>query len=254
MPNIGPKGILRHIDDPAKTIVSATEGTTICWATSSDTSDTVIVRAVAAGKGVHYAGALHTTDENLIEFCSNNLYFAAQEGHCEVEMLLQLSVVSSAAINFGFNDDVLDASNSLPMYLSTTTLAANAGSFIGFVLDPIDATNDCLHCAWVDDTNVGQTDSDVRVGGQLIKMPTMTMTAAKWLYMKVELDDRGSGNGARATFLAVDHTGKSEQRTFNTSIDRDVPLCFYFGAQNRAGVASNVYIRCPNWAQTIPNM
>lgn len=254
MPNIGSKGILRHIDDPAITIASDTEGTTITWATSKDTSDASIARTVAAGKGLHYRGTLTTTDENMIEFCSNDKYFAVQEGHCEVEILLQFSVVSSAAFAFGFSDDVLDDSNSLPMYLGTTTLAKNTDNFIGFVLDPIDATYDCLHCAWVDDASVGQADSEGRVDGQLIKMPTMKMTAAKWMYLKVELDDRGSGNGARATFLAVDHTGHSEQRTFNTSVDRDVSLCYYFGAQNRAGVGTYVYIRCPNWAQTMPNM
>ncbi len=254
MANIGPKGILRHIDDPVETIVSSTEGTTITWATSADSSDTAIVRAVAAGKGLHYAGALHTTNDNMIEFCSNNLYFAPQEGHCDVEILLQLDVVAGVAVNFGFNDDVLDASNSLPIeWSAATTIGANAASFIGLACDTTDATHDDFHCVWVDDSNMGQTDSDALIGGETIRLPNMKLIAGKWLYMKVGLDDRGSGNGARATFLVVDSNGRSLERVFNTSIDRDVPLCFYLGVENRVGTAKNVYIHSPNWSQTIPD-
>lgn len=257
MPNIGPKGILRHIDDPTKSIVSSSEGTTVTWATSGDSSDTTIVRATAAGKGAHYTGALTTTDNNMIEFCSNNLYFAPQEGHCEAEIIVQFDVVAGLSFNFGFNDDVLETNNTLPMEFSAvTTIGPNAtdATFVGFLIDTTDATDDCLHCVWADDGTATQTTSTGRVGGELIKMPGMTLTAAKWFYMKVELDDTGSGNSPRATFLAVDHNGHSEERTFETNLDREVPLCFYFAVENRAATAKNVYIRCPNWAQTMPNM
>jgi hypothetical protein len=86
-------------------------------------------------------------------------------------------------------------------------------------------------------------------------MNGMAPTAAQWLYMKVEMQDRGSGNGVHATFLAVDHTGKSVCKEFNTSVDRDCPLCFYFGVENRSGSATpSIYIKSPNWKQTIADM
>ncbi len=247
MANAGSNGIIRHIDNPCNTIVSATEGTTITWAVSSDTSDTAIVRAVAAGKGLHYAGATYATDDNMIEFCGNNLYFTAQEGHCEAEVLLQLDVVTNIAFNFGFNDDVLDSGNTLPAELATATWTTTSTAFAGIVFDT-DATNDELHCMWVD----GGTDTTTALAD--LRMNGMAPTAAKWLYMKVELDDRGSGNGARATFTACDHKGKSVSKTFNTTITRSTPLCFYLGVENRSASAHNVYIRCPNWAQTVTDM
>ena len=247
MANVGSKGILEHCDNPSSTIVSATEGSTVTWAVSSDTSDTAIVRAVAAGKGLHYAGATYATDDNMLEFCSNNLNFAGQEGHCEAEVLLQLDSVSNVAFNFGFNDDVLDASNSLPAELATATWTTNAATFVGLVFDT-DATNDELHAMWVDDDTDAVTPlADLRFKG-------IAPTAGKWFYMKVELDDLGSGKGLRATFLAVDHNGKSVEKAFNTTVDRDCPLCFYLGVENRSASVHNVYIRKPNWKQTIPDM
>ena len=85
-------------------------------------------------------------------------------------------------------------------------------------------------------------------------MVGMAPTNAKWLYMKVEMQDRGSGKGVRATFLAVDHTGKSVEKVFNTSVDRDLPLNYYLGVENRSASVHNIYIRCPSWEQTISDM
>lgn len=255
MANIGPKGILRHIDNPAITILSDTAGAGKTWTTDSDASDADFARAVAVGKGLHYVGTLSANDNRMLEFCSNNLYFVVQEGHCEVEALVQFSAVDELAFNFGFNDEVLETGNTtLPMEINgSDVISANSASFVGFVYD-IDGTSDYLVCSWVDDSTIQQTDADGRVKGAKIKMSGMAPTAAKWLYLKVELDDRGSGNGARATFLAVDHTGLSMERTFNTTLDRDVPLCYYFGIENRGGTGMTVYTKHNNWAQTIPDM
>ncbi len=255
MANIGSKGILRHIDDPTITILSDTAGAGKTWITDSDGSDVDFARAVAVGKGLHYVGTLSANDNQMLELCSNNLIFAVQEGHCEVEALVQFSAVSELAFNFGFNDEVLETgSTSLPMEISTSdVISANSASFIGFVYD-IDGTSDYLVCSWVDDSTIQQTDADGRVSGELIKMHGMAPTSAKWLYVKVELDDRGSGSGARATFLAVDHNGRSMEKVFNTTLDRDVPLCYYFGIENRGSTGMTVYTKHNNWAQTIPNM
>jgi len=84
-------------------------------------------------------------------------------------------------------------------------------------------------------------------------MKGMAPTASKWLYLKVEMQDRGSGKGVRATFLAVDHLGRSMEKVFDTSIDRDCQMCYYFACESR-GSANSIYLRQCNWEQTIANM
>jgi len=113
MANMGSIGTLKHIDDPSITVIAvdtAAAGKT--WVTQND-SGTDVARAVAAGKGWHYTGATAATTADLTEFCSNSLMFAGQEGHAAIEIMVQFSSVSAMAFNFGFNDDVLDGSNTL---------------------------------------------------------------------------------------------------------------------------------------------
>lgn len=252
MANMGSQGILKHIDDPAVSIMGTSAAAGVTWVAEGD-AGTSFVRAVAAGKGLHYAAATTAVNNELEEFCSNNELFAAQEGHCAVEIMVQFDDVTNIAFNFGFNDEVLDSGATLPMELGTTTLSATATEFVGFVFDT-GATNDVLHCAWVDDGTVGQTDADGKVNGKYIKMDGMAPTNAKWFYMKVELQDRGSGEGVRATFLAVDHLGRSVEKVFNTTIDRDATFCYYLGIENRTASVHNIYIKGCNWEQTTPNM
>lgn len=247
MANVGSRGSLVHIDDPEVSEVNATAGAGVTWALSSDTSDTAFAKAVAVGKGLHYTGATAATNNNLIEFCGNDLVFSGQEGYNAVEVLLQLDDVSNIAFNFGFNDDVQDGGNTLPAELSGTTWTTTASTFLGFVYDT-DATNDELHVMWVDD------DSDTSTAIADLRMKGMAPTAAKWLYMKVEIQDRGSGNGVRATLLAVDHNGKSVEKVFNTTVDRDVGLCYYLGIENRSASVHNAYIKHCNWEQTTADM
>jgi hypothetical protein len=252
MANMGPQGILKHIDDPSVTVIAAASAAGVTWVSDSTGSATDFVKAVAAGKGLHYYGVMSGADNELLEFCSNNLIFAAQEGHCAVEILVQFSSASVPAFTFGFNDTVEDGN--LPIDISGTTLAATASTFCGFVYDGTDATNKDLYCVWVDDDSLAQSDATGKVGGQTIRMNGIHPTASKWLYLKVELQDRGSGNGARATFLAVDHLGRSAEKVFDTTVDRDCPLCYHFAIETRADTAMYIYLKGCNWEQTIPNM
>lgn len=247
MANVGSKGILRHIDDPSVTVIAAATAGGVTWVSDADTSDTDFVKAVAAGKGLHYAGALHATDNNMIEFCGNNLQFCGQEGHAAVEVLVQFDDVSDLAFNFGFNDEVEDSGNTLPIELATATFTSNASAFVGFVYDD-DATNTDLHAFWVN----GDSDTETAIAD--LRFTGMGLTAAKWLYLKVEIQDRGSGNGVRATLLAVDHNGRSMEKVFNTTVSRATPLCWHFTAENRAATAHNIYLRHCNWEQTVADM
>jgi len=248
MANAGSKGMYEHIDDPMVTVIATAAAAGVTWVAESTNGATDFARAVAAGKGLHYAAVSDTTDDDLQEFCSNNLLITGQEGQSYVEILMQLDSVDDVAFNFGLNDDVLEGESTLPVELDTATFTSNAGTFIGFVYD-VDATNDELHCFWVDD------DVDTTTAIADLRMVGMAPTASKWLYMRVDIQDRGSGNGVKATFLAVDHNGKSVSKEFNTTVDRDCPLCYYFGFENRANSAgTNCYIKHCNLGQSTADM
>lgn len=254
MANVGSIGIFKHIDDPSVTVIATdTVATGTAWVTTTD-GGTVLGRAVAAGRGVHYAGATNSSSGSMTEFVGNNTIFTGQEGHSAVEILVQLTEIDSMALNFGFNDEVLETggSSSLPMEISSAAITANSASFIGFVYDT-DADNDELHCLWVDDGVVGMSDADSSVDGKPVRMKGMAPTSSKWLYLKVEMQDMGSGKGVRATFLAVDHLGRSMEKVFNTSVDRDVQMCYYLAIESR-GSANSIYLRNCNFEQTIADM
>jgi len=215
----------------------------IAWVVSSDSSDTAFARATVAGAGLVASGALHTTDNNMIEFCGDTTQFYAQNGHVAVECMLYVSSVADLAINFGFNDDSLDGGNTLPIELSGTTWTTTASTACVLVYD-VDATNDEWHCMWVDD------DVDTTTAIADLRMRGMAPEASKWMYLRVELHDRGSGNGARASFM-VTQAGKSCVKEFNTNIDRDCALCWYLGLENRAETAHTVYVMAPGWKSSI---
>ena len=251
MANMGPIGVVQYVETFATDTVaggsagsggSAADG--IAWLGSSDAGNTPFVRAVNAARGLHVTGATDATGAtDMIEFCGDKLMFYGQTGHSAVEILVQFDDVTNVAFNFGFNDESLDSGNVTPIALSGTTWTATASTFLGLVYDT-DAGNDELHCFWVDDTNNTATAiADLRMTG-------MAPTNSQWLYMKVEMDDRGSGNGVRATFLAVDHNGRSVEKVFNTTVDRDNAFCFYFCMANRSASAHNCYILLPAWEQT----
>ena len=199
---------------------------------------------MAAGRGLHASSILAATDDNMTEFCSDVLIFTGQEGHSAVEVLMQITDVTNCAFNFGFNDDVAEGSNTLPVELSGTTWTSNAATFIGLVYDT-DATNDNIHCFWVDD------DTDTTTAIADLRLTGAAPTNSQWFWMRVEIQDRGSGNGLRATLLFTDHNGRSYQKEFNTTVDRDQGLCYYLGVENRSDSSRSVYIKAPAWEQGI---
>ena len=232
MANSGSIGIIRDVENfLTDDIGSAGDG--VKWVVSSDSSDTAFVRAVAAGKGMHCAGALTTTDNNMIELCSDVLHVYGQDGYNALEVLFQVDVATDLAINIGFNDDSLDGGNTLPVELATATWTTTSSTFVGLAFD-VDATNDDWHCMWVDD------DADAALAD--LRMTGATLTASKWVMARVAIQDRGSGKGVRATFT-ISQDGKSFEKVFDTSVDRDCALCPYIGFENRAATAHNVYIK-----------
>ena len=246
MANAGSKGITRYEETFAvDTIGSAGNG--VAWLETND-AGTAFVRAVAAGKGLHVAGATSTGGANRHEFLSDSFMFTGQEGHSSVEILLQLGAVTDVSFNFGVFDAVTGANNILPASLSGTTITGQAtDGFLGIIYDS-NADNDELHVSWEN----GGVQTTTAIAD--LRMVGMAPTASKWLFMKVEMQDRGSGKGVRATFLAVDHNGRSVEKVFNTSVDRDLPLNYYLGVINRTTTAVNIYFKGVAWEQTIADM
>ena len=251
MANVGSKGIVRYEETMATANVTAA-GTGVGWVVSND-SGTDFSRAVNTSRGLHWAGATGAGGTGqMTEVVGDSLMFTGQTGHSSVELLVQFDVITSLAFNFGFNDEVLETGGgaSLPMELSTTTWASNSANFLGFVFDT-DADNDELHCCWVASNVDCSATSATLVDGKSLRMTGGAPTASKWLYLKVEMQDRGSGNGVRATFMAADHTGWSAEKVFDTTVARTTPMCFYFALEARASSQRNCYIKCPAWEQTI---
>lgn len=243
MANTGSLGRVRYVETfLTDNIGSAGDG--VQWVVSSDSSDTAFARAVAAGRGIHAAGALAATENNLIELCRDVLDCYAQDGEYVLEVLFMMDNVSNIAFNIGLNDDSLETSNSLPVELSGTTWTSNAGTFVGLAYDT-GATNDDVHCFWVDD------DSDTSTAIATLRMTGAAPVASKWMMARLHVQDRGSGNGARVTFtFGVD--GKSFEKVFDTSVDRDAGLVPYIGIEQRATPsATNVYVKYVITEQTI---
>lgn len=252
MANVGSKGIAKYQDFFASDTVAggsagadgaAADG--IAWIGSSFTGDTPFARAVAAGRGIHLAAATDTTDDDTVELASDALLFAPQEGYCMAEVLFQQTSIADVAWNFGFNDTALESAHAgtLPVELSGSTWTSTSSTFCGLVFDT-DATNDDVHCFWVDDDNDTSTAiADLRLKG-------CSLEASKWIYARIELQDRGSGNGARATFH-IECNGKTFEKEFNTSVDRDCPLAWYFGFENRTTTAKTFYVKMAGWEQSI---
>lgn len=246
MSNIGSVGRVRHVEDFHTDNIGTSAGDGLGWLNTSDTNDTAFARAVAAARGLHVSGITAATDNNLLEFNSDNLRFYAQEGQSAIEILVEFSDITNMAFNFGFNDDVGEASNSLPVELDTTTFTANAGTYVGFVFDT-DATNDDMHVIWVNGGTLQTSDSTASVSGKTLRLRGIAPTASQWFWMRVEMQDRGSGNGARCTLMCTDHLGRSASRTYDTTITRSTALCYYFGMENRSASSHTVYIKYPVW-------
>lgn len=249
MPNVGSKGIVKYSETFAHDTMSTAAADGIAWVYLSD-SDTDWARAVSAAKGLHASAATAATDDHLVELCGDSLQFAAQQGYCMVECLFMLSSVANVAFNFGFSDDVLDDSNTLPCEIATTTITNSCTDGCALLVYDVDATNDDIHCFWANGGTAVSADSDGSSGGKALRLKGAVPVADKWMYLRVELHDRGSGNGAHVVFhFEVD--GKTFEREFDTSLDRDRTLCWYLGFENRSASAHTAYLLLPGWEQTI---
>jgi len=260
MANVGKTGVIKYTENfatinlgtglagiPAGSITSGqgTDTYGLGWIQNICTGNTAFARTFSATKGLHWAGSLDATDNDRVEIMSDQLMFYAQAGFIAVDCLLQLDNAGSMEVAFGFNSTNTGSASTLPVELNTTTWASTGSTFVGLV-DDFDATNFEWHCFWVDD-DVDTTESLAN-----LRMQGASLVADKWCYLRVELQDRGSGNGARATFH-VEQDGKTFEKVFNTTVDRDAGLCWYLGIQNKSATARGVFVTAPGWEYSIPD-
>ncbi|KKN78445.1 hypothetical protein LCGC14_0349770 [marine sediment metagenome] len=252
MANVGRKGIVIYeetfaVDNLGTGLPTYLGGTSqatgIAWIQNMDSGNTSFTRSVSASKGLHWAGSLDSTNDDVMEICGDQLMFYGSVGHQAIEVMLMVDQASSMAFNFGFNDEVGESSNDLPVSLQTATWQSSASTFIGIVKD-FDATNDELHAFWVDD------DVDTQEKLTNLRMRGMNMVADKWLWMRIETQSLGSGQPIRATFHAV-HNGKHWTSEFDTTVDGDQALCWSLNVMNKAGIARGVFVKLPYWEQSI---
>ena len=208
-------------------------GTTVAdgllWLNSSDTGNTAFA-IVADAQGPIAQAATDNTDNDMCEIAYHLLSWSVQNGELYMETRVKVVAdVDSVAFNVGFNDDVLEDSNTLPVELSGTTWTTNASTWVGIAYD-IDADNDNVHAMWVDD------DADAVEAIADLRFNDITPVNDEWFGVGIRLSDRGAGRGVRAEFTVVEEsTGKIAQKAFNTGVDRDVLLTPHIGFENRAG-------------------
>lgn len=199
------------------------------YQTSADSGDTAFsVPATVIVDGA-ITGITDTTDNDMVEI-GGALQWRAQDGTLVMEARLHSTVVSNVAITVGFNDDVLEDSNTLPVELATTTFTSNSSTFVGFVYD-IDATNDNWHAFAVDD------DNDTTVAIATLNTGVAPV-ASTYQTLRIEIEDTGSGNMATARFFI----NGALECTIPSAIDRDVLLAPHIAFENRAAAAHTVTV------------
>jgi hypothetical protein len=178
---------------------------------------------VAAGKG----GALLTTaatDEKTASIsCGGLFWYVAKNPVCE--FTFSLDVVTTVAINAGFNDAVSEGSGVLPMRISTATLTDTATDAAMFVFDTAQT---------LDYWNVTNTNNGTQAFTQLAS--TYVPVAATLATVRIGLDTSGNAtywyNGKEVGYkaLAVATTGT-------------IGFIPYFGIRNNSAAAHVATLR-----------
>ena len=225
---------------------SATMAAAQRWESEGDSGDTPFT-ATAASEGPYAAGTNRAAsgDDHLVEIAHRYLCWQAQWGVLEIEVMMQLNVITTIAFNIGFNDDTGEASNTLPAELGGVAWASNAANFMGFVFDT-DATNDEIHVFWSGDS----MDASVPIAS--LRMNEAAPTAGEWAIYKVALVEQGSGNGVRATFSFIDHNGRLWQKEFDTNIDREELLTPYVAFEARGDTTHAMWLKYIHVRQSLP--
>ena len=221
----------------------------ILWLNSSDGGDTAFA-IVADAQGPIVQGATDTDDNDMVEIGYHLLAWSVQHGKLCMETRMKVSVgaVASVALNIGFNDDVLEDSNTLPVELSGTTFTSNSATWIGVLFDPDITDPNEFVAFWVDD------DADTTTAIADLRMTSVAPVLNQWFGVEIELSanppatvaegEAGTAGGAVVATITViqESTGIRATKRFTTSIDRNALLTPHIAFENRDAVAHTVEI------------
>ena len=219
------KGTIRLWEEFNHDNIGTSSGDGIQWIVSLDNSGTL---APVASAEMQAASVTGSTDDNMNDFYYPLLSLRARDGFMSMEMRLDMATIPLVAVNVGFNDDVNDGSNTLPVELNGTTFTSNAATFIGFVYDT-DTNNDNWHAFMVDDC----ADTTVAIATLNTGVAPVANTAQT---LKVVVYDQGACNQTRAEF----YIDGNLEVTMESAIDRDALLTPGFAHETRACAAHTV--------------
>lgn len=236
MPNDGPRGYIERLYTFDYDCIGTAAGDGIIFVNSSDTGDTAFAATALQGGGVA-RGTTTTTDDNMIELSHISANHRAQDGMMAMEVRAYLDVITNVAFNIGWNDEALEGANTLPVELATATFTRNGVTSALLLYDTdASAVNTVLVPVWEDDSvMMNETVAANRFSG-------IAPVASQYFTARVELWDRGAGNGARATFMIGKDSASSSSgvKEFNTTVDRDALLAPHTSWENRSGTAHQV--------------
>ena len=174
------------------------------------------------------------TDTSDAAQIAGGLNYRVQDGALRLEARVKLDVITNVALVIGFNDQTGE-SDTVPTTNSSDVFTAVATDFIGFSFDT-NATTDVWTCAWtVADAVTAEPIANRQFTG-------LAPVANKYDTFILELQDRGAGNTAYATFTIITNSGKVYTKEFETTIARDAVLTWYVGHENNTGTTHETTI------------
>ncbi len=220
------KGTIRFMEEWLTDNIHTGAANGVTWIVTTDGGTAFAVNDSAELQAQSVTG---TCDNDMNEI-GHRLVWRAQDGSMSMEARLDLAAITAQAVTIGFNDDVSECSDTLPVELSGTTFTSNAGTFIGFVFD-IDATNDNWHVFMVDD------DADTNVAIACLNTGIAPVADTPQTF-KVTVYDQEACNQTRADFW-IDGVLVYEMAS---AIDRDVLLTPHIAHETRAGCGQTMNV------------
>lgn len=221
MPVVGNKGTIEIFEDFLVDTLNADN-----TKTTVDAAGTAAIVADAIGGQV--ALTTDTGDNEMAEIALSQPV-RAMDGPVAFEAKFQVNGVATIAFDCSLSDDPDEASNTLPVELSSATFTSNASTYAGVMFDT-GATTDVLYFFAVDDDNdVNEAIATLSTG--------IAPVANTDIIVRIELFDRGSTDGMADAHIYVSHNGAVKKKIFERAVDRDCKLYAHIAVENRTTAA-----------------
>lgn len=217
-PKDTPRGVVEYFDDFMGDLLRDE------WNITADSGGAVTVVEAVDGE----LKLLNDTTDDDVSMIALGLNWRAQDGGMGLEIRLRsVNAINVSAIGLGWTDATTESSLA-PSELTCGGITTTQSSGMGFLQD-LDAAT----CNWfvygVDDDNDNACGNfDTGVGPTISEFQTL----------RIEVQDMGSGNMAKANFF-VD--GNLEKTLLNV-VDRDVILTPYVALTNRTAAATDLRV------------